>query len=230
MSSIDPTTHPRERPADEAREALTKDLAGISDRAHSTVAKMDALARRGRSAAALIAAGAGIATIAALALPRRTVTRLAARTTLGTLAGIAAGLTMNEFHSLWSAVARRLGPQSKESKGEPATVKAAEAIVGPVDDARKARAGNVAHYMMSALTGTAYALAAERIPSVTRGRGIPYGAGVWLAADELMVPALGLAPWRAPVSAHVRGLLAHLAYGASLDLALRVMRRATVDR
>lgn len=48
------------------------------------------------------------------------------------------------------------------------------------------------HYAFGAATGAAYGAAAEVLPSLTAGAGFPFGGAVWLAADEVVTPALGL--------------------------------------
>ncbi len=158
---------------------------------------------------------------------QRAIPRALGRAAAGALAGVVAGFAMNEADALWSAIARRVQRRRQPpTGGEPATVKAAEAIVGPIEDPkRKARAGSIAHYVMSAATGAMYGLTASALPVVALGRGLVYGAAVWLLADELAVPALRLSSWRAPVSAHARALFDHLAFGTVLDAGVRVAHR-----
>jgi uncharacterized membrane protein YagU involved in acid resistance len=50
---------------------------------------------------------------------------------------------------------------------------------------------------------------------------------VWLAADEITVPLLGLSgpPWESPPSVHARALGAHLVYGCATEGARRLLRR-----
>lgn len=156
--------------------------------------------------------------------PGRKVALLAGRAALGGIAGLVAGLAMTQLHTIWSAIEERLRKGEGGGGGGggvPATVRAAEAVVGRLDARRKAVAGDVAHYMMSAATGAFYTL--SRVPA----SGAAYGAAVWIVADELMVPLLRLSepPWRYPFSTHVRALLAHLVYGVTLDASLRAARR-----
>ena len=63
---------------------------------------------------------------------------------------------------------------------------------------------------------------------VTALAGIPFGAALWLAADEIGVPAAGLAkgPAEYPVSKHASALAAHLVYGATTELVRRGLVRA----
>jgi uncharacterized membrane protein YagU involved in acid resistance len=86
-------------------------------------------------------------------------------------------------------------------------------------------AGSALHYAFGAAVGAAYAMMADRWPLVTVGRGSLYGAAVWLVADELGMPAAGLAPRpdQSSAAAHGYALLGHLAYGTVLDAVRRVI-------
>jgi putative membrane protein len=93
--------------------------------------------------------------------------------------------------------------------------------------AGKEKAGEIAHYAMGAASGAIYGVAAEMIPIVTVGQGIPFGAAVWLLADEGVVPAAGLskAPTEYPLSTHAYALASHLVYGLTTELVRRTVRR-----
>jgi hypothetical protein len=148
---------------------------------------------------------------------------------VGAAAGLAAGLVMNPSHRVLSAILRAIGWREPEPSGPPATVKAVEALVGPIDERDRGRASSLAHYTMAAMTGAAYALASPALPVTTLGRGAAYGAAVWLVADETAVPLLGLSepPWRVAGATHARALGAHLVYGAALDACVRLARAVT---
>jgi uncharacterized membrane protein YagU involved in acid resistance len=75
--------------------------------------------------------------------------------------------------------------------------------------------------------GALYGALAEVAPQTTIGHGTPYGAAVWLGADEIAVPAFGLAdgPAETPASTHLQALAAHLVYGVTLDTVRRLVRR-----
>lgn len=95
---------------------------------------------------------------------------------------------------------------------------------------RRARrwAGPLMHYAFGAAVGGIYGALAARTPQVERGRGLAFGTAVWLAADEVLDPVLGLTepPWRNPWYVHAWALGAHLVYGATTDL---VRRRLAPD-
>lgn len=85
-----------------------------------------------------------------------------------------------------------------------------------------------AHYAISAAIGALYGAAAEVMPEISRGSGALFGAGLWLAAQELAMPAIG---WSRPLREYSAGMQAnslgeHLAYGATTELLRRVMREA----
>ncbi len=209
-----------ERNADRAREALAQDIHELQQTATRGA---DVVAIGGRDLA-IAAAMTGALALAGTFLAGRGILRAAGRASLGIAAGVAAGLAMTGFQSAWSAAEERLGgdgpPRGAEAISQrPATVKAAEAVVGELPEGKAKAAGSLAHYAMSGVTGAIYAAARDRVPPAARARGLAYGALVWLVADETMVPLLGLSdvPWHYSARTHVRALLAHLVYGAVLD-------------
>jgi len=176
----------------------------------------------------------------------------------GLCAGLVASWTMNQFQTVWSHVAegdkqlqsRRASRQSgggrkdqqkqKQSEaaggeggGDDATVKAATAISAGVFDheltkSEKKVAGPAVHYAMGATSGAIYGVLAELTPAVTMGAGLPFGAAVWLVADEAAVPALGLSksPIEVPPSQHAYALVSHFVYGATTEIVRRAVRNA----
>jgi hypothetical protein len=109
---------------------------------------------------------------------------------------------------------------------EPATMQAASAaaraIAGRSLTEREKRVGGpVVHYGFGAAVGAIYAIAAELRPDTAAAAGLPFGAAVWLAADEIGVPAL--APRRgARVAPRVRR---DGGGGAAADAGSRVRRQ-----
>jgi putative membrane protein len=123
------------------------------------------------------------------------------------------------------------GSQGSEGS-EDATVKAAEKVSEGVfdhelTDEEKKLAGPAVHYAFGTLVGALYGGLAEVSPAVARGVGMPFGTAVWLAADEVGVPALGLSkkPTEYPVTVHASALGAHLVYGLTTDLVRRLLLR-----
>ena len=155
----------------------------------------------------------------------------------GLVAGIAGGLLasflMEQFQSLWTSTARHLDLQhdDSESKEDPATVKAAQAISTTVAHRKigrknKPAAGEIMHYAMGGSSGAIYGMAAELTPLATAGEGLVFGTTVWAAADNAVVPALGLAkpPTKTPMSTHIYALSSHLLYGFVTETVRQAVR------
>lgn len=159
----------------------------------------------------------------------------------GVIGGLVATLVMDQFQALWSKLAEEVEPaqgkkkkkKSQEEGGGDATVKAAEAISEGVFDHELTKseekvAGPAVHYAMGATSGAIYGAMAELTPLVTIGAGLPFGAVVWLAADEAAVPALGLSksPTEVPLSKHAYALASHFVYGVTTEVVRRAVRSA----
>ncbi len=148
----------------------------------------------------------------------------------GLIGGLVASFVMSEFQSLLSSLSEE-EKESKKKKEEPANVKAAEEISKAVFDHRlkkseKEPAGEAMHYAMGATSGLIYGIASEIALLTTVGLGLPFGAAVWLVADDVVVPALGLAKpaTEYPLSTHAYALSSHLVYGLTTDLVRRGVR------
>src|SRR5918993_1923991 len=85
------------------------------------------------------------------------------------------------------------------------------------------------HYAVGIAWGPVYCLLRRRGGMRPLGAGLLAGAALSLVVDEGLAPALGLtAPNRAyPAATHVRGFLAHLAWGAAAALAAEAIYRLT---
>ena len=169
----------------------------------------------------------------------------------GIIGGLAGGFVMNQFQSLWSHLTgdekdsehahspKQSGrktddAQEQQSEGEtdaPATVKLASTISEDVFNHElkkdeKEAAGMAVHYGFSLVTGGIYGVAAELAPDATVGAGAPFGAAVWLLADEITVPLAGLSkgPTAYPLSKHAYSLASHFVYGVATEAARRAVR------
>lgn len=151
----------------------------------------------------------------------------------GLIGGLVASFVMSEFQTLLSALSEEeKKSKKKDSKeDEPANVKAAEEISKAVFNHRlkkseKEPAGEAMHYAMGATSGLIYGVAAEIAPMTTVGLGLPFGAAVWLVADDVVVPALGLAKpaTQYPLSTHAYAISSHLVYGLTTDLVRQAVR------
>ena len=166
----------------------------------------------------------------------------------GAVGGVIGAWAMEQFQSWWSrsvddgndAMQRWSGEEpawdgrtQDQEKGhaEPATVKAVAAVAEPMlgrelTKAEKNVAGPLAHYAFGALAGAVYGAIAERNRAMTMGGGVPYGATVWLVADELGVPAAGLSspPTEHRPEAHLYSFGSHVVYGLTLEGSRRLVR------
>jgi putative membrane protein len=174
----------------------------------------------------------------------------------GAIAGLVAGWVMVEFQKAWSKVSeaaeqrrdsrskslhehgvpehRAVNPEGdQEEQPDDATVKTAELISETVFRHRLSReekkvAGPAVHYAFAVGAGALYGALAEISPEVEKGYGTAFGAALFVAADEIAVPALGLSPnvQQFDFSKHVYGFASHLVYGAATEAARRPIRRA----
>jgi len=116
---------------------------------------------------------------------------------------------------------------------EPATIQAAEMVSRQVfdhepTDLQKQVGGSALHYGFGAAMGALYGAAAEMEPRAAAAAGLPFGAAVWLVADEIGVPLAGLAgkPTDYPLSRHAAALASHLVFGLTVE----GLRRALLGR
>lgn len=167
----------------------------------------------------------------------------------GAVAGLAATFVMTQVQKVAgrfsSSRAAAEHPQHSTWRGEPgsarqqsgddATVRAASAVwhrvTGHSPSQRvKEIGGPLLHYGMGAAAGAFYGATAGRT-RIPRWAGLPFGAAVFVAADVIAVPLLGLAepPRRHPVQVYGRALVAHLAFGLATEALTPLVRRG-LDR
>ena len=158
----------------------------------------------------------------------------------GLVGGLAATWTMNQFQTLLSKASEQntqqqqqedQGAQSQEVEDGDATQKAAAKLSESVFNRNLTKqekdvAGSVLHYAFGATMGGLYGVTAELFPVVKAGFGLPFATALWVGADEVAVPALGLSnsPLEYPISNHASALAAHWVYGASTELLRRTVR------
>lgn len=137
----------------------------------------------------------------------------------GMAGGLAGSFVMDQFQSLIKSLSPGCPQQSQQDQeSEPATAKAASAISESVfrhslTPAEKKTAGPAVHYAMGILSGGLYGALADAAPATAMGAGSLFGVGLWLAADEIAVPAFGLPKpaTQFPVSTHLNALSSHVA-------------------
>lgn len=173
----------------------------------------------------------------------------------GAVGGLVASVVMNQFQALWGrimegvershgaqslqqgspdyGVGRELKERGSDEEQDDAAMRLANVISEGVFDRELSReekhiAGTFVHYVFGVTTGAWYGATAETFPVLTAGGGLPFGAFVWLTADEGMVPALGLSkpPTEYPLSIHAYAFASHLVYGLTTEMVRRAVRRA----
>ena len=94
-------------------------------------------------------------------------------------------------------------------------------------DEQHEAAQTAVHYAIGIGPAAGYALVRDKLPGRGPARGLLYGLGVFLLQDEGInaVTRLGADPRDYPWQAHGRGLVAHLVYGLTTELALNAMER-----
>jgi uncharacterized membrane protein YagU involved in acid resistance len=94
-----------------------------------------------------------------------------------------------------------------------------------IEDSLRPMALQALHYGLGIGPGALYGVLRGRVPLIGAGRGLLFGILVWAVNDEYLNTALGLAgpPDAYPPSTHLRGLVGHLALGASIDTVLDVV-------
>ena len=185
-----------------------------------------------------------------------TTRRLISAATVGLLGGAAASVAMNIFQrrisKAFGGEQRSHGAQSQQVGTPDHGVGAYLSKIGadsPEDDAAERTAnivsmgvtghrlteeekdvgGTIFHYVFGAATGMAYGIASELLPVVRTGWGLPFGAVVWIIADETVVPALGLSKHARKYSAATMAyaLTAHLVYGLVTEGSMKLLRPAS---
>lgn len=89
-----------------------------------------------------------------------------------------------------------------------------------------AGAATAVHYMVGVLPAALYGGFRDRLGFLGGLRGLLFGLAAFLVEDEYAKPQTGLSGPNAayPWQTHGRGLVAHLAFGAATDAALRVLK------
>ncbi|MFN2517010.1 MAG: DUF1440 domain-containing protein [Pyrinomonadaceae bacterium] len=173
----------------------------------------------------------------------------------GIIGGLVASAVMNQFQAFLSklvagperahgaqslqqgtpehGIGRDLEAEGRDEEQDDATERLANAVAVAVSgreltESEKELAGTAFHYAMGITSGALYGAAAEIIPEVKVGAGIPFGAAVWFIADEGLVPAVGLSKSATdyPPSIHAYALASHLVFGLTTELVRRSVRQA----
>jgi len=166
----------------------------------------------------------------------------------GLAGGLAATVVMSQFQNGWQKASKALQENNhngsgksksqshKQEEQEDATMKAAgkvgELAGHPLTLKEKKKASPFVHYGFGATMGALYGVLHEMAPK-PMGKispvfaGVGYGSALFVGADEVAVPALGLSesPKKSPLSTHVYGLASHVVYGVTGEIVRRTVRK-----
>lgn len=148
----------------------------------------------------------------------------------GAVGGLAAAFAMNAYQTLVSQATKAISGKPALNQDEDATLQSAKAISRVIfdhelSDDETQWAVPVLHCAVGVGFGAVYGLLADRFPGCTIGMGTAFGTAVWLAGDEIAVPALGFAdgPAQTSLSAHANALASHVVYGFVTDLTRKLI-------
>jgi putative membrane protein len=155
----------------------------------------------------------------------------------GAVAGLAAAWVMTRFHVALSGrgLSNSENPQSNkpvDGEGDDAAMEAAERVAEAVTDrplTQEAKAewgGPAAHYAFGMAAGALYGMARE---TQHAPGGAAFGAELWVIADQVGLPMVGLTPWPLasyPAATNAQHLAAHIVYGVTTALVFTGVRRA----
>jgi putative membrane protein len=149
---------------------------------------------------------------------------------------------MSEAQRLWTRAVDGDAPESAggrhdardwqersehQNSNELAAQAVARAMIGRRLTRRELRvAAPVMHYLFGASMGALYGAYAGRRRHVRRS-GAGFGMAVWLGADEIAMPLLGLSrpTTRRPFEMHLQSLAAHLVFGTATEMTRRALHR-----
>jgi len=161
----------------------------------------------------------------------------------GALAGAAAAaagtLAMNYAQRLWTLASDGRAPISaadehdardwqERSEHQNANELAAQAVATATIQRRLTQrelsiGARVVHFAFGAAVGALYGAYVQRHPK--HRTGVALGAALWLTADEIAMPVVGLSrsTRQRPLEMHLQSLAAHLVYGVTTEQVRRVM-------
>lgn len=165
----------------------------------------------------------------------------------GVVAGLVGGLVatwaMSEFQALWSQAAESFESPSAAGRHDArdwqerneggtnaneiaAQVVATHTVDRPLTRRELAVAAAMMHYAFGAAVGAMYGGVAETSDAARALGGAGLGTVVWLGADEIAMPVLGLSDpdEHYPIEAHAQSFAAHLVFGVTAELVRRGVR------
>ena len=158
----------------------------------------------------------------------------------GAIGGLAGTWAMSKAQRAWTRVVDGDVPESaggkhdardwqERSEHQNSNELAAQVLARYLLDRRLTRdelrvAAPLMHYLFGTAVGGVYGVYAERRHTHASGAG--FGATVWLVADEIAMPLLGLShsTTRRPVEMHLQSLMAHLVFGVATEMIRRSLQ------
>ena len=155
----------------------------------------------------------------------------------GAIGGFVAAWVMNGFISGAMKVQETMkSPEEKQREQsqnpqneEDSTMKVADTVAWlatgqHLSKEGKQKGGPIVHYAFGTLMGSLYGGLVALSDSAKAGAGTAFGTGLFIAADEIMVPALGLSkpPTQQAISDQLTHYAAHLVYGTTTELVRRI--------
>lgn len=148
---------------------------------------------------------------------------------------------MNQAQRMWTCAVDDEAPQSAAGKhdardwqertegqnsNEIAAQTVAGAVIGrPLQGNALAVGAALVHYSFGVAIGALYGAFAARHPR--QASGIGFGLAVWLLADEIAMPLLGLSQstLRRPAEKRLQSIAAHLVFGMTTEVTRKSERR-----
>lgn len=158
----------------------------------------------------------------------------------GLVAGFVGSLAQNLFFAATRKLAPEAGPIAAFEPAEPRQLaelptqtvarRVKEQLVqrGPLK--HEGAAGQLVHLAFGSAWGGAYGLAVGTLPSAGGVKGgLAFGMAVWLASDNVLLPAFRLSAWphHYPVKTHLYAMAAHAVYGAAVAATFAAIGRAS---
>jgi NAD(P)-dependent dehydrogenase (short-subunit alcohol dehydrogenase family) len=160
----------------------------------------------------------------------------------GAAGGLAATWAMSKAQRLWTRAVDDHVPESagdehdardwqERSEGKNSNELAAQALamrfLGRYLTRDELRiAAPLMHYAFGAFVGALYGAYADRLRGQRAATGFAFGTTLWLAADEVAMPLLGLSEptTRRPFEMHLQSFAAHLVYGLTAEVVRKLAR------
>ena len=157
----------------------------------------------------------------------------------GAVGGLVGTLAMNYAQRLWTLAMDGRAPGSaadehdardwqERSEHQNANELAAQAFATATIHRRLTRrelsiAARTIHFAFGALVGAVHGLYLEK-SRTKQGSGVALGTALWLAADEIAMPLMGLSrsTLQRPLEMHLQSFAAHVVYGVTAERVRRL--------